>query len=107
MECNLALEEAQKASFSDDEAFLLPVVIDDTKIDDPAIPSRFRASQWKSLPGGQPTPDSLTRVELVDTKYAAPAIPSGFRASQWKSLPGGQPTPDFVSRVQQLYRKYL
>lgn len=69
MEWNLALEEAQKASFSDDEAFLLPVVIDDTKIDDPAIPSRFRATQWKSLPGGQPTPDFVSRVQQLYRKY--------------------------------------
>jgi TIR domain/SIR2-like domain len=69
VEWNLALEEAQKASFSDDEAFLLPVVIDDTKIDDPAIPARFRASQWKSLPGGQPTPDFISRVQQLYRKY--------------------------------------
>jgi TIR domain/SIR2-like domain len=69
VEWNVALEEAQKASFSDDEAFLLPVVIDDTKIDDPAIPARFRASQWKSLPGGQPTPDFVSRVQQLYRKY--------------------------------------
>jgi hypothetical protein len=69
VEWNLALEEAQKASFSDDEAFLLPVVIDDTKIDDPAIPTRFRAAQWKSLPGGQPTPDFVSRVQQLYRKY--------------------------------------
>jgi TIR domain/SIR2-like domain len=50
VEWNVALEEAQKASFSDDEAFLLPVVIDDTKIDDPAIPARFRATNGNRSP---------------------------------------------------------
>jgi hypothetical protein len=69
IEWNLAIEEAQKASFSDDEAFLVPVVIDDTKIDDPAIPPKFRATQWKSLPGGQPTPDFVSRVQQLYRKY--------------------------------------
>ena len=69
VEWNLALDEAQKASFSDDEAFLLPVVIDDTKIDDPAIPAKFRATQWKALPGGQPTPDFVSRVQQLYRKY--------------------------------------
>jgi TIR domain/SIR2-like domain len=69
VEWNLALEEAQKASFSDEEAFLLPVVIDDTRIDDPAIPAKFCATQWKSLPGGQPTPDFVTRVQQLYRKY--------------------------------------
>lgn len=69
VEWNLALEEAQKASFSDDEAFLIPVVIDDTRIDDPAIPAKFRATQWKSLPGGQPSPDFVNRVQLLYRKY--------------------------------------
>jgi TIR domain/SIR2-like domain len=69
VEWNLALEEAQKVSFSDEEAFLLPVVIDDTRIDDPAIPAKFRAIQWKSLPGGQPTPDFITRVQQLYRKY--------------------------------------
>jgi hypothetical protein len=69
VEWNLALEEAQKASFSDEEAFLLPVVIDDTRIDDPAIPAKFRATQWKSLPVGQPTPDFITRVQQLYRKY--------------------------------------
>jgi hypothetical protein len=69
VEWNLALEEAQKASFSDEEAFLLPVVIDDTRIDDPAIPTKFRATQWKSVPSGQPTPDFITRVQQLYRKY--------------------------------------
>lgn len=69
VEWNLALEEAQKASFSDDEAFLIPVVIDDTRIDDPAIPAKFRATQWKSLPGGQPSPDFVNRVQQLYRKY--------------------------------------
>jgi hypothetical protein len=62
VEWNLAMGEAQMASFSSEEVFLLPVVIDDTPIDHPALPARFRAVQWTSLPGGNPTRDFVERV---------------------------------------------
>ena len=65
VEWNLALDEAQMASFSPDEAFLLPVVIDDTTIDHPALPQKFQKFQWKSLPGGEPTPDFVGRVKQL------------------------------------------
>lgn len=68
-EWNLALEEAQMVSFSTDEAFLLPVVIDDTNIDHPALPEKFRAAQWKSLPQGEPTPDFVLLVRQLYRKY--------------------------------------
>ena len=61
----LALDEAQMASFSPDEAFLLPVVIDETTIDHPALPQKFQQFQWKSLPGGEPTPDFVGRVKQL------------------------------------------
>ena len=35
-----------------DQAFLLPVVIDDTRDDDERVPERFREVQWTRLPGG-------------------------------------------------------
>jgi hypothetical protein len=35
-----------------DMAFLLPVVIDDTRDDDDRVPERFREVQWTRLPGG-------------------------------------------------------
>jgi hypothetical protein len=63
VEWNLALEEAQMASFSSDEAFLLPVVIDDTPIDHQALPARFRAIQCRSLPGGEPTREFVDYVK--------------------------------------------
>jgi hypothetical protein len=69
VEWNLALEEAQMASFSGDEAFLLPVVIDETRIDDPALPARFRAIQWTPLPGGEPTVDFVDRVKRLYRKH--------------------------------------
>ena len=35
-----------------DKAFLVPVVIDDTRDDDERVPERFREVQWTRLPGG-------------------------------------------------------
>jgi hypothetical protein len=67
-EWNLALEEAKMASFSPDEVFLLPVVIDDTMIDHPALPPEFQKFQWKSLPGGEPTSDFVDRVKRLYRK---------------------------------------
>jgi TolB-like protein/tetratricopeptide (TPR) repeat protein len=45
-----------------DQAFLLPVVIDDTRDDDERVPERFREVQWTRLPGGV-TPEAF--VERV------------------------------------------
>jgi hypothetical protein len=68
IEWNLALEEAQMASFSSEEAFLLPVVIDSTTIDHPALPPKFRTIQATSLPDGEPTPAFIDRVRQLYRK---------------------------------------
>jgi len=68
-EWNLALEEAKRASFSAEQVFLFPVVIDDTSIDEPALPEGFRQVQWKSLPAGEPTPDFVSRVQSLHRQY--------------------------------------
>jgi hypothetical protein len=69
VEWNLALEEAQMASFSHEEAFLLPVVVDDTAATEPAIPDDFRRVQWTTLPGGHATPEFVSRVQALYRKY--------------------------------------
>jgi len=68
VEWNLALEEAQTASFASEEAFLLPVVIDNTSIDNPAIPTKFTTVQATSLPGGEPTREFVDRVRQLYRK---------------------------------------
>ncbi|MEA2560151.1 MAG: hypothetical protein QOH06_1655 [Acidobacteriota bacterium] len=40
-----------------DEAFIIPVVIDDTRIDRAPLPDCFKRAQGKSLPDGNVTPD--------------------------------------------------
>ena len=68
-EWNLAVDEAQTTSFSDDAAFLLPVVIDDIPATEADVPARFRSIQWQSLPSGQPTPEFVSRVQQLYRRY--------------------------------------
>jgi tetratricopeptide (TPR) repeat protein len=46
-------------------AFLLPIIIDETKDARTNVPDRFREVQWISLPQGQPTPAFVERVVLL------------------------------------------
>jgi TolB-like protein/Tfp pilus assembly protein PilF len=70
-------------------AFLLPVVIDDTRNDDERVPERFREVHWTRLPGGKTTPAFVERVQRLLSGDASSAIrtvssgtlPSGRRAS--------------------------
>ena len=45
-----------------DQAFLMPVVIDETAQTDERIPDRFRELQWSRLPGGNTPPAFVQRV---------------------------------------------
>ena len=38
---------------ADEKAFLLPVVIDNTRDADAKVPAEFKAVQWTKLPGGE------------------------------------------------------
>jgi TolB-like protein/tetratricopeptide (TPR) repeat protein len=61
-------------------AFLLPVVIDDTRDDDERVPERFREVQWTRLPGGKTPPAFVERVQRLlvgDASNAIPAASSG------------------------------
>jgi TolB-like protein/Tfp pilus assembly protein PilF len=82
-----------------DLAFLLPVVIDDTRDDDERVPERFREVQWTRLPGGFTLAAFVERVqrllsgepaEPIGTPSAAarvPAAPSTRRPvpALWRS----------------------
>jgi TolB-like protein len=48
-----------------DQAFLLPVVIDDTRDDDERVPERFREVQWTRLPGGVTPAAFVERVQRL------------------------------------------
>jgi TolB-like protein len=48
-----------------DKAFLLPVVIDDTRENDERVPERFRDVQWTRMPGGAPPMTFVERVRRL------------------------------------------
>jgi TolB-like protein/tetratricopeptide (TPR) repeat protein len=48
-----------------DMAFLVPVVIDDTRDDDERVPERFREVQWTRLPGGVTPAAFVERVRRL------------------------------------------
>jgi TolB-like protein/predicted Zn-dependent protease len=50
---------------SSDKAFLVPVVIDDTRDDDERVPERFREVQWTRLPNGVTPPAFAERVRRL------------------------------------------
>lgn len=47
------------------KAFLLPVVVDDTREDDENVPDRFRDIHWTRLPGGETPPAFVERVRRL------------------------------------------
>lgn len=65
-EWRLAIERAKYASFSPEVSYLIPVFVDSTSPQDPAIPREFSAAHWAVLPGGTP-PDAF--VALVQNQY--------------------------------------
>ena len=63
LEWKLAVDRSHLISA--DQAFLLPVVIDDTRDDDERVPERFREVQWTRLPGGVTPPAFVERVRRL------------------------------------------
>ncbi|MDI1319816.1 MAG: TIR domain-containing protein, partial [bacterium] len=59
IEWDLAAERAR--GIASGVAFILPVVIDDTRESDALVPDRFRSVQWTKLPGGAVPPEVLAR----------------------------------------------
>jgi TolB-like protein/predicted Zn-dependent protease len=59
LEWDLAVERAR--TIASGVAFILPVVIDDTKEPAALVPDRFRTVQWTRLPGGNVSPEVLQR----------------------------------------------
>ena len=63
LEWKLAVDRSHL--ISSDQAFLLPVVIDDTRDDDERIPERFRELQWTRLAGGETPAAFCERVKVL------------------------------------------
>ena len=79
-EWNLAV--GRMLDMADDQAFLLPVVIDGTPEATARVPDRFRERQWTRLPGGETPTDFVERVvRLLSGGPAARAsTPSAVQA---------------------------
>jgi TolB-like protein/Flp pilus assembly protein TadD len=83
-------------------AFLLPVVLDDTRDDDEQVPERFREVQWTRLPGGA-TPAAFaervrrllsgelspgpTSPESIAARVSAAPAARESRLAPWRSKP--------------------
>ena len=52
-------------TMADEKAFLLPVVIDDTRDTETKVPAEFKAVQWTKLPGGETPPTFCARVKAL------------------------------------------
>ena len=60
-----------------ERAFLLPIVIDDTREGDALVPDKFREVQWTRLPGGESPPAFIARVSLLLSRHdRAPPHPN-------------------------------
>ena len=69
-----------------DTAFLVPVVIDETREADARVPEEFLRAHWTRLPGGDTPPAFAHRVrELLNTDVAAVGSPHAL------ARPGGIP----------------
>jgi len=82
------------------KAFLLPVVVDDTREDDENVPDRFRDIHWTRLPGGETPPAFVERVRRL-------VLPEPSQVPSTTVRPGGPvstPTPPMRERVPAFWR---
>jgi TolB-like protein len=64
-----------------DQAFLLPIVLDETADAAARVPDRFREVQWTRLPGGETPPAFAERVARLLEAEPAGAAPAAARVS--------------------------
>ena len=76
LEWKLAVDRSHR--MAPDQAFLLPVVIDDTRQNDTRIPDRFRELQWTRLPAGETTPAFVERLRRLLSPENSPASDRAF-----------------------------
>jgi hypothetical protein len=62
-EWNAASERAR--GMAPDEEFIVPVVVDDTRLDRTPLPDTFTRKQGPALPGGELTPDAARRLTEI------------------------------------------
>ena len=82
------------------KAFLLPVVVDDTREDDENVPDRFRDIHWTGLPGGETPPSFVERVR----RLVSPEPSHGPTTTALPAAPGSAATPLTRERVATPWR---
>jgi TolB-like protein/Tfp pilus assembly protein PilF len=72
------------------KAFLLPIVIDDTRDDDENVPDRFREVQWTRLSAGETPPAFVERVQrLLSPQPSSTASSPATSAAPHSRIPSG------------------
>jgi TolB-like protein/Tfp pilus assembly protein PilF len=69
-EWKLAIERAHH--MAEQKAFLVPVVIDDTRDQEAFVPGEFREVQWTRLPAGETPPEFVTRIRKLLSGESGP-----------------------------------
>ena len=82
------------------KAFMLPVVVDDTREDDENVPDRFRDIHWTRLPGGETPPAFVERVR----RLVSPEPSHGPTTTALPAVPGSAATPLTRERVATPWR---
>ncbi len=90
IEWDLAAERAR--GIASGVAFILPIVIDDTREPEALVPDRFRKVQWTRLPGGTVTPDVKARFLKLWSHR------TGVLNHQAERSPGVEPRPEPLAR---------
>jgi TolB-like protein len=85
LEWRLAVERS--FHFADDQAFLMPVVIDGTAQPNARVPERFRERQWTALPDGNPTPQFIANVRKRLAGAVVPAAPANVAGRAARRAP--------------------
>jgi TolB-like protein/Tfp pilus assembly protein PilF len=92
LEWNLAVDRSRLISTT--QAFLVPVVIDDTREDDEEVPEKIRDVHWTRLPGGETPAAFVERIKRLLSGEAASARSAGSAAVS------GAPTARAYSRTR-------
>jgi TolB-like protein/Tfp pilus assembly protein PilF len=90
LEWNLAVDRSRLISTT--QAFLVPVVIDDTREDDEEVPEKIRDVHWTRLPGGETPAAFVERIKRLLSGEAASARSAG------SDVVSGAPTARVHSR---------
>ena len=81
------------------KAFLLPVVVDDTRDDDENVPDKFRDVQWTRLPAGETLPAFVERVRRLLSGEASTTIRAGAASGASPAIGGRSPATGWSRRV--------